>query len=54
MKCDNMFCVYEENGKCALAEISLNAQGQCQECIQINLEKNALETAKAHTLRSLN
>ena len=33
MKCENYFCVYQDNGKCILDEINIDIMGQCDSCI---------------------
>ncbi len=53
MKCENCFCVYEYDGSCLLEHIELDIQGQCKECVYINIEDTALTTAKTRLLQSL-
>lgn len=49
-KCENTFCIYQEDGTCLLEHISLDEGGRCTECTLINLEKETLEKAKKKTL----
>ena len=51
MKCENYFCIYEDNGKCILDKIELDIMGQCTECIYVNLESDVLKEAKQNLLR---
>ncbi len=46
MKCENEFCIYQENGDCIIDDISLDAAGCCTECINISLNKNFLTEIK--------
>ena len=46
MKCENCFCIYEENGSCTLQDIELDIQGLCKECIYINIENRELQNLK--------
>lgn len=46
MKCENCFCIYQRNNYCSLTEVELDIQGQCKECIYIDLEKETLEKLK--------
>lgn len=43
MKCANIFCIYWSNGKCLLKEISLDIQGNCENCIYVNIDLNELD-----------
>ncbi len=49
-KCENTFCIYQEDGACLLEQISLDEGGRCTECTLINLEKETVEKAKKKTL----
>lgn len=52
MKCENCFCIYEDNGECILKNIELDILGQCKECIYVRLEKKQLLELKT-TQRNL-
>ena len=53
MNCENYLCIYENNGTCVLDEIELDIQGQCKECIYVNLSDNDLKQIKIKTLQDL-
>ena len=42
MKCDNSFCVYQENDECILEEINIDTTGKCDSCIFINISDTDL------------
>ena len=46
MKCENCFCIYEENGFCRLESVELDIQGQCKECIYLSIDENILKKLK--------
>lgn len=46
MKCENRFCIYENEGFGLLECIELDTQGQCKECICINIEEDKLKELK--------
>ena len=46
MKCENHFCVYQENGVYILDEIDINSLGICDSCIYINIPKEDLKRYK--------
>ena len=50
MKCENYFCVYWSGGKCVLQEISLDIQGNCQNCIYVKIDKKSLEKSRQEFL----
>ncbi|MDP4120057.1 MAG: hypothetical protein Q8876_03255 [Bacillota bacterium] len=52
MYCENLFCIYFENEKCTLDEISLNIQGLCQECIYVSIYKEILNEERQKILNS--
>ena len=43
MKCKNYFCIYWKEDNCVLREISLDIQGNCEDCIYININKEMLD-----------
>lgn len=43
MNCENNFCIYCDEGKCILQNISINNIGMCDECILINLNDEILK-----------
>lgn len=46
--CENELCIYCENGKCGLSEISLNNMGICESavCVCVDEEYIALQKEK--------
>ena len=54
MRCENNFCVYWKESNCILNEISLDIQGQCEDCIYIDLDENFLESKRNEKLNKLN
>jgi len=53
MKCENGFCIYQENDECLLEEISLDILGQCTDCIYIDLEEKTLNQVKEYMRKRL-
>ena len=53
MKCENLFCLYEENGNCILDKISLDIIGQCTNCIHVDIPKNDLDKYKSIHLNKM-
>lgn len=46
MKCENYYCVYWFEDTCILNEISLDIQGNCRECILVDVEESVLKKAR--------
>ena len=46
MQCENAYCIYQENGACVLEKISLNALGQCEDCVLMTIDENKLTEIK--------
>lgn len=53
MKCENLFCLYEENGNCILDEISLDIIGQCTDCIYVDIPQKDLNKFKSIHLKKM-
>ena len=53
MNCENFLCIYQNKGACTLKNIELDIQGQCKECIYINIDEKDLESLKFKTRISL-
>ena len=51
MKCENFFCIYQENDECILDEISIDITGACGSCIYIDIPISDLNKYKT-TLRN--
>lgn len=47
MKCENLYCIYEQNGKCILDEIEINSVGMCSECILLPIPIDAADKMKS-------
>ena len=43
MECGNYFCIYWSDRHCVLTKISLDIQGQCQDCIYVEIEEGILK-----------
>lgn len=46
MRCENIFCIYCSRKECTLNEISLDVQGNCENCIYVDIDENILEEQK--------
>lgn len=53
MKCDNMFCIYENNSKYLLDEIELDITGLCTSCIYVKIDKSTLKKVKAEAINRI-
>ena len=42
MQCDNRFCVYWSLKECTLDEVELDIQGNCLDCIYVDIDENLL------------
>lgn len=49
--CDNVFCIYEENGQCILEHIEVDFTGRCKECIFPDINEIILKSKKEKTRR---
>lgn len=49
--CENCFCIYWRAGTCAFDEISLDAQGSCQDCIYLDLPEEQFQQARVALLQ---
>lgn len=50
MVCANYLCIYCENNECTLNQISIDAHGHCEECIQIDINDEQLAIIKRKTI----
>ena len=50
VSCENEFCIYQKQGNCLLESVQLDIQGNCMECIYINIDKEELERRKKEQL----
>lgn len=46
MRCENYFCIYQENGLCILDDIELDIQGQCKDCTYLDFDEIELQKLK--------
>ena len=53
MLCENYLCIYWSKNYCTLKNISLDIQGNCLDCIYINIKKDLLEKLRNDTLKKL-
>ena len=53
LSCENEFCIYQKQGECILKSVQLDIQGNCMECIYINVEQDTLDTLKEKLLKTL-
>ena len=49
MLCENYLCIYWRKNCCTLKNISLDIQGNCLDCIYINIKKDFLEKLRNDT-----
>jgi len=52
MNCENLFCIYQSEGKCTANSISIDALGMCTECIYPDIDEEILTRAKTKQLRN--
>ena len=53
MQCENTFCIYWLNNECTLNDISLDIQGNCLDCIYIDLDDDVLKKERERMLGKL-
>ncbi len=53
LSCENKFCIYQKQGNCVLENVQLDIQGNCLDCIYINVEEDTLNNMKEKLLRDL-
>ncbi len=51
MDCENLFCIYWEEGHCLLRNISLNMQGICQSYLCVDVQDEILQHARKAMLK---
>lgn len=51
MECENSFCVYWLKENCILEKITLDIQGNCQDCVYINIDENTLQKERIKVLQ---
>ena len=50
LSCENKFCIYQKQGKCILKRVQLDIQGNCLDCIYINIEEKILKILKCENV----
>ena len=53
LSCENEFCIYQKQGNCILKRVNLDIQGNCLDCIYINIDEAALNNMKEKLLKDL-
>lgn len=51
--CENEFCIYQKQNKCVLKSVQLDIQGNCENCLYINIEEDTLTHLKEKLLEDL-
>lgn len=46
MNCENNMCVYWNENKCMLEEISIDISGSCQDCIYVDIDEKILKAER--------
>lgn len=50
MRCEQRFCIYNDEDECLLDEIEVNVIGMCDSFILVPISKKTLKTAKNQLL----
>ena len=50
MVCANYLCIYWNKNECILDRISIDAHGNCEECIYIDMGEEQMEIARKKAL----
>ncbi len=53
LSCENEFCIYQKQGTCILESVRLDIQGNCVDCIYIDVEEDTLNNLKEKLLMDL-
>lgn len=53
LSCENEFCIYQKQGTCILESVQLDIQGNCLNCIYVDVKKDTLNNLKERLLRTL-
>ena len=53
LSCENEFCIYQKQGNCILDSVCLDTQGNCMDCIYVNIEDDNLNNLKEKLLGKL-
>lgn len=50
MKCLNSFCIYWSDNACSLHEVSLDVNGRCEACINVEIDEKVLDASRKDLL----
>ena len=53
ISCENIFCIYQNDGECRLENICLDDLGMCSECVYVSINKDLISKAKEESLQRL-
>ena len=53
LSCENEFCIYQKQGHCILNSVNLDIQGNCLECIYVDIDEETLNNMKEKKLKDL-
>ena len=53
LSCENEFCIYQSEGMWILENIQLDIQGNCTDCIYVNVNETVLNNLKEKHLKKL-
>lgn len=53
IKCDNQYCIYQDEGLCLFQSIAVNEYGMCAHCRLLDIDAEELKTRKEIQLRAL-
>ena len=51
MKCENIFCIYNGDYKCAIDDVELDIQGKCTSCEYVDIDDEYLKRKKRELLK---
>lgn len=51
MDCETTLCIYWQQGRCCLDEISIDSRGHCQDCIYVTIEEKELYQKRQELLK---
>lgn len=51
LKCENTFCIYQYEDTCELGSINLDIQGNCTDCIYVNIDEKTLNELKEKAIK---
>ena len=51
INCENIFCIFQTNGKCTREQAEIDRFGMCMKCIHPNIDEEILDESKAKLLK---